>query len=105
MTPDGTFPKHHHIPFRLALPVDAAGEAADGRKFADIDGFKQLLLADERQIARNLAAQLVTYATGTPPNFADRAAVEDVLNRTAGNRHGVRSLILEIVQSPMFRQK
>jgi mono/diheme cytochrome c family protein len=103
--PDGEFPKHHHIGYRLGPPVDANGETADGRKFAGIDEFKKYLLADERQVARNLVGQLVTYATGAPPNFADRAAVEDVLNRTAGNRHGVRSIILEVVQSPMFRQK
>jgi hypothetical protein len=103
--PDGELPKHCRIPYRLGPPVDAAGEMADGRAFAGIDEFKKLLLADERQIARNLVHQLVTYATGAPPNFADRAAVEEVLDRTAAGRHGVRSIILEVVQSPMFRQK
>jgi hypothetical protein len=105
LAPDGAFPKHHPIGYRLGLPVDAAGEISDGRKFAGIDEFKKLLLRDERQIARNLVGQLVTYATGAPPNFGDRAAVEDVLSKTATSRHGVRSLILEVVQSPMFRAK
>ena len=105
LAPDGTFPKHLHVGYRLGLPVDATGELPDGRKFGGIDEFKKLLLSDERSLARNLAGQLTTYATGTPPTFSDRAAVEDVLNRTAGNRHGVRSLILEVILSPMFRMK
>ena len=103
--PDGTFPMHHHIGYRLGLPVDAAGETVDGRKFAGIDEFKKLLLNDEPLIARNLVNQLVTYATGAPPNFADRAAVEDILKRTASTKQGVRSIILETVQSPIFRNR
>jgi Protein of unknown function (DUF1592)/Protein of unknown function (DUF1588)/Protein of unknown function (DUF1585)/Protein of unknown function (DUF1587)/Protein of unknown function (DUF1595)/Planctomycete cytochrome C len=105
LAPDGTFPKQYHVGYRMGLPVDSTGEMVDGRKFANIDEFKKLLLADEHQIARNLVGQLVTYATGAPPSFADRSAVEEVLSKTAANRHGVKSLILEVVQSPMFRNK
>ena len=105
VSPSGEFPKQYHIGYRLGLPVDASGELPDGRKFDGIDDFKKSLLSNERLIARNLVGQLVTYSTGAPPNFADRAGVEEVLNHTAGNSHGVRSLILEVVQSPMFRQK
>ena len=37
--------------------------------------------------------------------FADRAAVEKILDRTADRRYGIRSLIHEVVQSPMFLTK
>ena len=103
--PDGVLPNHLHVVYRLGLPVDSAGKMIDGRTFAGVDEFKRLLLTDERQLARNLVGQLVTYSTGSPPSFVDRAAVENVLNRTAGNGHGVRSVILEVVQSPMFTNK
>jgi hypothetical protein len=85
--------------------VDAAGELADGRTFNDMDGFKELLLEEPRAVARNLVGQLVTYATGAPVEFADRRAVEAVLDKTADSRYGVRSLIHEIVQSPLFQSK
>ncbi len=49
--------------------------------------------------------QLLTYATGAPAGFSDRAAVEQILNRTATRGYGVRSLIHEIVQSPLFQNK
>ena len=91
--------------FHLALPVDASGELPDGRKFRDVRDFKQLLRADEKQVARNLARQLAVYATGAPIRFADRQQVEDILQRASSSHYGVRSLIHELVQSELFRSK
>jgi hypothetical protein len=91
--------------FHYALPVDASGELGDGRKFRDIREFKQLLLTDEKQIARNLAKQLTVYATGAPVGFADREQVEEMLQRASSSHYGVRSLIHELVQSDLFRNK
>jgi hypothetical protein len=91
--------------FHYALPVDASGELADGRKFRDIREFKQLLLADEKQIARNLARQLTVYATGASVRFGDREPIEQILERAASSHYGVRSLIHELVQSELFRRK
>ncbi len=91
--------------FHYAQPVDPAGELWDGRKFSGVREFKQLLLEDEKQIARNLANQLTTYATGAPVRFSDRAAVEKILARAAGSGYGVRTLIHEIVQSELFLNK
>jgi hypothetical protein len=85
--------------------VDPAGELTDGRAFKDVEEFKQLLLEDPRAIARNMVGQLVTYATGAPVGFADRAAVEKVLDQTADSRHGMRSLIHAIVASTLFQTK
>jgi hypothetical protein len=85
--------------------VDASGETADGRPFTDIDGFKKLLLENPRAIGRNLVGQLVTYATGAPIGYADRAAVEKVLDQTANGKFGIRSLIHEIVESSLFQAK
>jgi hypothetical protein len=91
--------------FHWALPVDASGEWMDGRKFTTIQEFKQLLLSDERQIARNLVQQLAVYATGAPVGFADRAKIEALLDRAAARQYGVRTLVHELVQSALFRHK
>ena len=91
--------------FHLALPVDATGEMADGRKFADIREFKRLLLADEQVVPRNLARQLTVYATGATVRFSDRAQIEQVLERAKPSHYGVRSLVHEVVQSELFRSK
>jgi hypothetical protein len=94
-----------NVGYGWGAKVDAAGETPDGRPFADIDGFKKMLLEDPRAIARNLVGQMVVYATGAPVGFADRAAVDKVLDKTADGRFGVRSLIHEIVQSTLFQTK
>ena len=91
--------------FHYALPVDASGELPDGRKFRDIQEFKKLLLADEKQIARNLVRQLTVYATGAPVRFADREPIETILRNTSPSQYGVRSLVHALVQSELFRNK
>jgi mono/diheme cytochrome c family protein len=91
--------------FHEGQPVDASGELPTGEKFQDVRGLKALLLQDQRQIARNLTRQLLIYATGAPVRFGDRASVEKILDRTAANQFGVRSLIHEIVESELFLEK
>ena len=91
--------------FHYGLPVDAAGELPDGRPFRDIREFKQLLRSEDSLIARNLARQLVVYATGAPVRFSDRAAIEQILARAKSHDYGVRSLVHQIVQSELFRNK
>jgi hypothetical protein len=77
----------------------------DGRPFADIREFKRRLLDDQDQIARNLVRQLVTYATGSPVRFADRARVEVILQHTKAAGYPVRQLVHEIIQSDLFLRK
>jgi len=91
--------------FHLALPVDASGTLPDGRSFADVRELKQLLLTDERQIARNLASQLITYSTGAPVRFGDRPSLEQILDQAKASEYGVDALIQAIVQSDLFRSK
>lgn len=91
--------------FHLAQPVDASGVLPDGRGFKNIRDLKQLLLADEQQVARNLARQLMVYATGAPVRFGDRPVVEKVLVQAQSSQYGVRSLVHEIVQSEVFQTK
>src|SRR3954464_5052253 len=58
--------------FHYGLPADSAAGGADGRHFGDIKGFKRLVLGDDVVVARNLARQLVVYATGAPVRYTDR---------------------------------
>jgi uncharacterized protein DUF1588/uncharacterized protein DUF1592/uncharacterized protein DUF1585 len=91
--------------FHYGLPVDSTGELPDGRAFGDIKKLKQLLLSDEVSIARNLARQLVIFATGAPVRFTDRAELERILRRASARKYGVRSLVEEIVRSELFQTK
>jgi hypothetical protein len=91
--------------FHYGLPVDPAGELPDGRAYGDVKDFKRLVASDEASIARNLARQLVVFATGAPVHFSDREQVEQILQRTSADHYGVRSLVEEIVKSDLFQTK
>ncbi len=91
--------------FHFALPVESQGQMPDGQKFRDVREFKQLILRDEAQIARNLTRHLAVYATSSPVRFSDRAKVEQILSQTKAGSYGVRSLIHAIVQSELFLNK
>jgi len=90
--------------FHQALPVESYGEL-DGRKFAAIRDFRQVVLRDERQLARNLVGQFAVFATGAPVGFADRPKVEALLDAAAPRGYGVRSLVHGLVTSDLFLNK
>ena len=85
--------------------VEIGGTTAEGREFRNIDDYRALLLADQEPLARNLARQLLIYATGADVQFADREVVQSVAAKTRERNHGLRSLVHEVVQSPAFLAK
>ncbi len=91
--------------FHYALPVDSSGVLPDGRRFANVRDLKQLLLADQRVLAMNMAKQLVIYATGAPVRFSDRAQLEKIVEAAKPDSYGVRTIIHQIVESDLFRNK
>jgi hypothetical protein len=93
------------MPYLKGPKVEAGDVLPDGRKFHDIDQFKQLLLKDQRQIARALTVKLLTYATGGVSSATDEPDVEAILNRVADKGYGFRTLVHEIVQCRAFRHK
>ncbi|HEV3028153.1 MAG TPA: DUF1585 domain-containing protein, partial [Planctomycetota bacterium] len=93
------------MPYLKGPKVDASDVMADGERFENIDEFKALLLRDKGQIARALAARLLTYATGGSPARADQPGIESIVRGIREKDYGLRSLVHEIVQSGLFRSK
>jgi hypothetical protein len=87
------------------LDVEVGGTTPQGREFKDVDGYKALLLEDKEQLARNLARQLLVFATGADVQFADREIVKLIAARTRDRNYGLRSLVHEVVQSRLFLHK
>jgi hypothetical protein len=87
------------------LPVDASHEFVSGEAFDDIDGMKMILVQHPDRIARSLAMHLTTYSTGAAPTFADRQTLDAIVAATKSSNYGVRSLVHEVIQSPLFRNK
>ncbi len=93
------------MPYLKGPKVDAGDTTPDGQRFRDIDEFKQILLKDKEQMARALAVKLATYATGAAPGTADKREVDAILDKIRGKNYGFRTLVHEIVQSQLFRNK
>ena len=93
------------VRYKRGPAVSAGDVLPDGRRFAGIDEFKELLLEDKDQITRGIAEKLLTYSTGGPVQFADHEEVDAIVQRVTVKDHGLRSLIHEVVQSRIFRNK
>ena len=95
----------NRVKLRLGSEVDSSGQLADGRAFNDIQGLRTLLLQNEDALARNVARQLLIYATGAGVRFADRSAVEGIVAKTKPTKYGLSSLVQEVVASELFLTK
>jgi hypothetical protein len=87
------------------LDVDASGFTEHGEPFSGIQDFKELLLKQEDEIASHFISQLVIYATGGDIQFADREEVSQIIDQTRDSGYPVRSIIHNVVQSNLFRNK
>ena len=86
-------------------PVDPSFIMADGRPFKDVDEFKQLILAQPKQIAHCVTEKLITHFTGAQMQFADREVAEAIVHRAASSDCGLRTLVHEVIQSRVFTHK
>jgi mono/diheme cytochrome c family protein len=93
------------MPYLQGPKVDPADAMPDGQRFRDIDEFKQLLLKNKDQIARALTKRLVTYATGATVQNSDQPQIEVIVGNIRKHDYGLRTLVHEIVQSELFRNK
>jgi hypothetical protein len=93
------------MPYNQGPLVDCADVMPDGQKFASIEEFKQLLIQDQDRLARALTEKLVTYGTGGAPEAVDRPELDAIVGRARDRNYGFRTLVHEIVQSKLFREK
>ena len=93
------------MPYHKGKPVDPSNVTEDGQPFQNIDEFKTLLLRDKDQLTRALTKKLVTYATGGAPTKLDQPEIEAIVARVRDKDYGLRSLIHEVIQSSMFKNK
>jgi len=83
-------------------PVDASGEFATGEQFQTMEEFKALLLAESDRFAFALTERLATYALGREMGFSDREALAAIAAKTKAEGNGFRTLVRNLVLSPLF---
>jgi hypothetical protein len=99
------FVEGRRMPYHKGKAVDPSDVTEDGEPFRNIDDFKRLMLRDKDQLTRALTMKLMTYATGAAPTRPDRPEVELIVSRIRDRNYGLRSLVHEVVQSPLFQNK
>jgi hypothetical protein len=91
--------------YKLGQPVDSAGELSNGESFKSIRELRNLLVKQPDRLAANLTQHLLMYATGSEPHYSDRQEVAQIVTRSQKSGYGLRSLIHEIAQSDLFKNK
>ena len=91
--------------YREGKKVDPSDVLPDGRKFANIDDFKKLLLADTDQFARALTTKLMVYATGGVVEATDQRQMTEIVAKARAKNFGFRTLIHEVIASELFAKK
>jgi len=88
-----------------APKIDASGELKSGRKFADLEGYKQALLEEKETFAEAFATQMLTYAIGRPVGAIDRNAVTSIVQQLRAEDYRIQTLVQAIVASDLFQTK
>ena len=85
-------------------PVDATSHLYNQSELVGMKGLKRYLLENRQdQFARAMVHKLVSYALGRPLGFADTAEVERMTAKLRQEGDGLRTLILLLVESELFR--
>jgi hypothetical protein len=89
-----------------ALKIDASGKLPSGESFADFGEFKSVLMASRQDVfARALIEKLLTYATGRHMVPVDQNEIDDILERVESRDYGLRTMVIEVLTSNIFRSR
>ena len=83
-------------------PVDSADEWEGVGRFASFQEFRELVKKREDLVVQNLTHHLATFALGRTPGFADRQPLKTIATNVREKKNGMKSLVLDIVSSPVF---
>jgi mono/diheme cytochrome c family protein len=83
-------------------PVDSADEWEGMGRFNSFQEFRELVKKREDLVTQNLTHQLATFALGRTPGFADRQPLKNIATNVREKKAGMKSLVLDIVSSPVF---
>lgn len=90
---------------RKEVPIQPGGTLPGGAAFDDVSGLKAVLLEEKSQLAEELVESLLAYALGRTVEFSDADDVDQILQKLRANDYPLRSMILEITASRLFRTK
>jgi hypothetical protein len=87
------------------VPIEPGGTLPDGAAFSDIQGLKSVLAEQDNQLAEELVESILAYGLGRTIEFSDADAIDAILKSLEKEDYPLRSMIHEIVASPLFKKK
>lgn len=86
--------------------IDASGKLPSGEQFQDFASFKSVLLKHRSDLfRRHLAKTLLSYASGRHMEQTDRFEIQEMLERVESKGDGLKTLLVEVLTSQIFRSR
>lgn len=85
--------------------IDATGTLPTGEQLHDVTDLKMYLAENPMRFAGCLSEKLLTYATGRSLNYRERQIVADIVEAACQNDLKFTDLVVELVNSEVFRTK
>lgn len=96
------YPKHKG----KSAKVDSSGKFPSGETYEDFASFREVLAESRRELfARNLIETLLAYTTGRHMERVDQYEIDDILVRAKADNFGLRTMIVEVLTSKIFRSR
>ena len=83
--------------------VSVADEWEGVGQFNSFVEFRERVKQREELVVQNLTHQLATFALGRAPGFADRQPLKAIATNICEQKSGMKSLVIELVSSPVFQ--
>jgi hypothetical protein len=88
------------------LPIDAHGKLKDGTEFDGVDGLRNYLLTQKRDVfVRLFCKRLLGYALGRSVLLSDTSLLDEMVAELEKNDGRVSAALLAVVRSPQFRMR
>ncbi len=100
--PIGGWRTHYPAGRKQGPKIDASGELASGEAFTDVTDFKKLMMDKRDLFTRMLTERLLTYAVGRRVEALDRPEIDRIVKVVGEHDYGMRTLLDEVVSSPIF---
>jgi hypothetical protein len=89
-----------------APKVDPTGTFPSGEKYTDFSEFKRLLSGTRREFfVRHMVDTMLSFSTGRHMELTDRSEIEAIAQKVQEDGFGLRTMIIEVLSSDIFRSR
>ena len=89
-----------------APKIDPSGEFPSGETYENFAGFKKIIQETRKdQFVRHLIQQVLAYSTGRHMELADDYVIDDIQAKVNGSGLGLKTVVIECLQSEIFRSR